>query len=487
MSTIDAEMRTLERQAAEGDVQARRRLDAIKARLDPDRLGSDQERVLEAVAVGKNLLMTGAPGTGKSTVISRLRERLPGKVIAVTAATGLAALRVGGSTLHRFARVMPDDVDNVLKQEPKTPADWERVMSTQARIAYYRAEGIERDEFSRRISRVDVLVVDEISMVDAITFELAMRVIVLARRRYSSEFHRESGVEERDVTYVDRPIQVLLSGDFAQLLPSKSGQCGLAFEAPSWGKLALVLVELRESYRSMTDDRLTAMLVGLRDGIVSDRTVEILKSLHGTFDPEGEGVVRLVSKRDEARDWNDKKIKSLRGEERTLRSIDSGDRKLLADCLSPDALLLKVGAKVMFTQNGFDAQGLRFVNGMIGVVRSMSGAGIVVHVPEDGEDYIVSERGTWSIWGTNAFGERVALAERQQYPLAHAWALTLHKAQGCTFDKVSVDLSSAWEFGHVYVALSRARRLADLNIESMPNREINMDKRIGPWLHEAPA
>ena len=446
---------------------------------------------MEALASGKNVFLTGAPGTGKSTVISRLRDRFPKKRIAITAATGLAALRVGGSTLHRFARVMPDDVDNVLKQEPKSPSDWERVMSTQARIAYYRAEGIEQDQFSRRISMVDILVVDEISMIDAVTFELALRVIALARRERvgaESEAEPDGSVQEGAFGgYIDHPIHVLLSGDFAQLLPSKSKECGLSFEAPSWERLAPVLIELRESYRSMTDDRLTSMLVGLRDGIVSDRTVEILKSLHGTFDPEGDGVVRLVSKREEARDVNDKKIRSLRGEERTLHAIDSGDRKLLADCLSPDALLLKVGAKVMFTQNGFDGEGRRFVNGMIGVVRSMSGAGVVVHVPEDGEDYLVSERGTWTIWGMSAFGERIALAERQQYPLAHAWALTLHKAQGCTFDKVSVDLSSAWEFGHVYVALSRARRLADLNIESMPNREINMDKRIGPWLHEGGA
>ena len=478
---IDAEMRLLERQAAEGDPRARRRLDAIRSRLDPDRLGSDQERVLEAVAAGRNVFATGAPGCGKSTVISRLRTRFPKKRIAITAATGLAALRVGGSTLHRFARLLPDDVENILKQEPKTPQDWERVMRTQARIVLYRAEGIEQGDFSRRMRSIDLLVVDECSMVDAILLELAMRVVVLAR---SERF--ESDVEGEEPSFVERPIQVLFSGDFAQLLPINA--TGLAFEAPAWESLSPVLIELRESYRSMTDERLTAMLVGLRDGIVTDRTIDVLKSLHGTFDPDGDGVVRLVCKKEEGRKINDEKLKDIDAKEVFFSSIDTGDRRLLADCLSPDALILKVGAKVMFTQNGFDSRGVQFVNGMIGIVSSaVPGRGIAVRVPEVDDTYEVTERGTWTIWGVGEFGERIPLAERRQFPLALAWALTLHKAQGCTFDKVSCDLSSAWEFGHVYVALSRARRLADLNIESMPNQEINMDKRIGPWLHEVPA
>lgn len=480
---IDAEMRLLERQAATGDVRARRKLDAIKARLEPDRLGSDQERALEAVAQGRNVFLTGAPGTGKSTVIASLRRRFSDKVIAITAATGLAALRVGGSTLHRFSRVMPDDVDNVMKQEPKTPQDWERVMRAQARIAFYRAESMEQDRFAERMRRVDLLVLDEVSMIDAVTFELAMRTIDLARGERALDYDESTGAWTRE-GFVRHPIQVLLSGDFAQLLPISGRTHGLAFEAPSWTSLAPVLIELSESYRSSKDERLTAMLVGLRDGIVTDRTAEILKAQHGVFDPDGDGVVRLVSKRDEAREINDRKIRALPGVERILKSIDIGDRKLLADCLSPDVLVLKVGAKVMLTQNGFDAHGASFVNGMVGIVERMDGSGVLVRVPEVDDAFLISERGTWTIWGNESLGERIALAERRQYPLTLAWALTLHKAQGCTFDKVSCDLSSAWEFGHVYVALSRARKLVDLNIESMPNQEIDMDKRILPWLHE---
>lgn len=473
---MDTEMRELERLALAGDSRAQRKLDLMRSRIDPDRLGSDQERAIAAVQAGKNILLTGAPGTGKSTVIAKIKERFKDKNIAVTASTGHAAFRIGGSTLHRWARIMPDDAEDVLAAKPSTPEEWERAMRQISQRVFFRAESLEAGGFSERMRATNILVLDEISMVDAVTFEIAMRVIEMARREDTSLAQR-------------RPLlQIILSGDFAQLLPVAANTKGLVFEAPYWSKLNLQTVELRELYRSIQDPQLASMLMDLRDGIVTERTVQRLKDQHGIFDPGGEGVVRLVSKRAEAQRINEERLVALEDAPRSYRAVDNGETTLLKDCPAPETLILKKGARVVFTQNGLDEEGQFFANGMVGEVISVQFP-IQVRVREGDEEtvYRILNRGVWSIYGQDARGNRVVLATRHQYQLALAWAVTLHKSQGATFDKVSVDLSSAWEFGHVYVALSRARRFADLNIESMPAQEINIDERIKPYLHEVPA
>jgi ATP-dependent DNA helicase PIF1 len=429
----------LRRREAEAE---RERLEEV-ARLRAS-LNADQRRAVELLESGANVFLTGCAGTGKSYALSAWVRGLPrDREVAVTATTGIAALNVDGQTLHSWLGLGVDDrtVDDVVVKR-----FW-------------------RMNVQDRIREADVLLVDEVSMASGMLIDLAEGVCRYARQD-------------------DRPwggLQVVMIGDFGQLAPVEVEEHGWAFRSQAWLASNVVRARLDQPMRT-ADPVLWQVLTEARAGRLTPGSLAILQGRVGAFDPRAEGATRLMTTNAQADGINDAELAALPGELREYHALDEGDgyqlEKLRKDCTSPTVLRLKVGARVSFTKNDPDG---RWVNGSTGTVVALESQSPVPHLPgqilpppahegpvvrlddrrgERGATYHL-ERVKWE----RKQGKKV-VASREQFPLRLSWAITIHKSQGATIDRVSTDLSSVFTPGQGYVAISRVRALEGLNIEA---------------------
>ena len=394
-------------------------------------LAPEQQAVFDAIETTlENLFVTGRAGTGKSTLLNYLSENTS-KQIVICAPTGVAALNVGGQTIHSLFR-LPIGViaDNDIEQSA---------------------------ELRKLLSTIDTLVIDEVSMVNADLLDAIDRSLRQARGRRNEAFGG---------------VQVVLLGDPYQLAPVPGEGDERAyfedhyrsmwfFDAKVWNDTDLTIYELTSIHRQH-EAEFKYMLNAVRHGGV---TAEIAGRLNEVgARPQPDDAITLASTNGIVTRINATQLARLPGRVLTAKAEVSGDfggRAFPAD----EALELKLGARVMFLRNdtGQDG-GQRWVNGSVGTVTKID---TTVWVEIDGERHEVRpavwEKFKYSYSPLTKALKKDVVAEFQQFPLRLAWAVTIHKSQGKTYDRAIVDLGPrSFAPGQTYVALSRISSLDGL-------------------------
>lgn len=403
-------------------------LEGKEAKRPRSDLCDEQRAVLDAILAHKSVFLTGRAGTGKSRLLETAIGFLDPETTFVTASTGIAATRIGGTTLHSFAGIGlgEGDVKDLLKRmKPDAKQRW-------------------------RICRV--LIVDEISMISA---ELWDKLEEIARR-------------VRGLPAPFGGIKLVVTGDFAQLPPVRAR---FAFEATSWNRCFDCTFCLRTIHRQASDAVFCRVLDELRMGRVSETSAMILWECVGRALPAGDiKVSSLFAHRADVWQENERELIRLpRETAHTYRASDTGLVVLLEPMQVPKVLTLRVGAQVMLVKN-VDVEG-GLSNGSRGVVTSL-GPDYAVVLFENGRIVTVTHVVCDVVSG------RKVVASRTQIPLILAWALTVHKAQGSTLERARVNLEGSFERGQVYVALSRAKTLAGLSLDAFNPRWVKADDAV---------
>ena len=391
-----------------------------------------EKRFLAAAHAGRNCFLTGMAGTGKSTTLRQFIEESPRRV-DVTAPTGVAALNVGGMTIHRFCGML-------LGPQPG--------QSNEEYLAQLRND-TRRSILAgfNRVRRCECLVIDEISMLPGRQFEFVDYL-----------FRRLRGRNE--------PFggcQVIVTGDFLQLPPVRTNDgvpYDWAFQSEAWHPAEFKTV-LLETVRRQDERSFVRALADFRCGQVWGETARLLQSRVRSNPPST--MPRLFTHNVQVDKWNEFQLSELPGDETVLEAEQTGpetQREFLnKNLLTPATLRLKPGALVMFTVNRTVPNSTTplFVNGQIGQVECIRAGSVVVQTKEG--NCIDVEPFTWR------YSQEPDAATFTQFPLRLAWAMTIHKSQGLTLDSAYLDIRAAREPGQAYVAVSRVRTLAGLNFK----------------------
>lgn len=411
-----------------------------------------------------NIFLTGKAGTGKTTFLRRLKEE-SSKRIVVVAPTGIAAINAEGVTIHSFFQ---------LSFAPFIPDAQYKLKEQQYRFSKQKI---------RVIQSIDTLVIDEISMVRADLLDAVDNVL----RRFRKNNLPFGGV------------QMVMIGDLGQLAPvAKDDEWQMLsryYDTPYFfSSLALkstryAIVELKTVYRQ-SDSHFVELLNRVRDNRADDSVLAALNSRYiPNFQPPvEEGYIRLTTHNFQAQQENDRQLALLPGKPYTYEASITGK---YPEMLFPteQTLTLKEGAQVMFVKNDSSAD-KAFYNGMIGTVTEINeknffvrtkDTGVVIKVePEQWENtrYDINER-------TNEITEEVE-GTFTQFPVKPAWAITVHKSQGLTFDRAIIDVQRAFTHGQTYVALSRCRTLEGLVLSApLPMSAIIRDGAVDDYVSRA--
>jgi hypothetical protein len=414
-----------------------------------------------------NIFLTGKAGTGKTTFLKYLRENSYKKMV-VAAPTGVAAINAGGVTLHSlfqlpFAPYVP----------AKDPAgNGMNAHSLLSQIRYNREKLI-------LFRTLELLVIDEASMVASHTVDAIDTLLRSVRRRHELPFGG---------------VQLLFIGDLHQLPPVVKNQdwSFLKNYYPSvffFDSLVLrenipVMVELKEIFRQR-DDSFIQVLNEIRHNDLTEKSLEMLNArMKKDFSPaDDEGYITLTTHNQQADEINKMKLNGLGSKSFTYKAEVYGNFSENAFPADP-SLDLKEGAQVMFLKN--DVEGKKYFNGKIGTVTGLSASSIQVRCK--GEDKTIDvKKHEWKNMNYSLNPDTREITEEElgsffQYPLRLAWAITIHKSQGLTFEKLIIDSEKAFATGQVYVALSRCTSLEGLVLTSPVNRRfLGADTNLKTW------
>ncbi|GGA67547.1 hypothetical protein GCM10011490_17670 [Pseudoclavibacter endophyticus] len=415
-------------------------------------LTPEQQAVFDAIEHSRDhLFVTGRAGTGKSTLLNHLAWHTS-KQLVIAAPTGVAALNVGGQTIHSLFKLP---------------------------IGVIGSSPIEQSGDVRKLlNTIDTLVIDEVSMVSADLMDAIDRSLRQARARTSEPFGG---------------VQLVLFGDPFQLSPVPPRDPDERayfrdhyrslwfFDARVWLETELRIHTLREIHRQH-EDEFRSILTAVRYGQV---TADMAARLNGVGAREAptDGIVTLATRNDAVNRINAQSLDRLPGNSMTAKAEISGDfpgGQYPAD----EQLDLKVGAQVMLLRNDPDS---RWVNGSIGEVTRIERT---VYIEIDGEEHevepIVWEKLKYSYSPTTKELKREVVGEFTQFPLRLAWAVTIHKSQGKTYDRAIVDLGSrAFSPGQTYVALSRIRSLEGMFLtRPLHPRDIFVDDDVMRFMRQ---
>jgi len=420
------------------------------------------EQIKSLIDQGKNVLITGEAGTGKSFILNKLREEYE---IDVTSTTGLSAMNIKGQTIHSWAGIgiCAKSVDSVVMD-----------------ILY------KKPALLQQIKECKILAIDEISMLDGNTLNYINEVF----KKVRTNLNPFGG------------IQVLLFGDFFQLPPVKK-ENGFCFNSVTWEQLKLKPVILTKIYRQ-NDLNFINALNNARVGKLEHEDVKLFKSKN--VEPEDTDILHIFSTNKEADSHNilkfaqiDKPISSFVTKDYVYKyqgdkgialeivdfNIDGFEfeqinnlKRLEKDCKAPAVLQLKEGCKVMLLKNLSFGYGL--VNGSTGTVKTIDESGIFVKFDNGRGQFIAKE--IFEYWH-----EGRLVATREQYPLRLAYAITIHKSQGMSLDTAKVDLTRIFEAGQAYVALSRARTLEGLYLNNFKPKKIFANSEIVAFYNDLEA
>lgn len=426
------------------------------------------------------IFLTGKAGTGKTTFLKYIRENSY-KKMAITAPTGVAAMNAGGTTLHALFW-LPFGVfieDYPMKWEDKDQFIYNkhRLFSTIKLTKNRRAI----------LQELELLVIDEVSMVRADTLD-AIDVILKSVRRDMRPFGG---------------VQVLFIGDLYQLPPVVQDrewqvlkdyyQSSFFFDAKVFKQQTPILIELQKIYRQQ-EDKFINILNKIRNNLTTAEDLEELNSHYNPdFIPEkGEQYITLTSHNRLADQINQEKLESLDSKLHQIKSIVKDD---FQNSMFPadETLSLRVGAQVMFIKNDV-GEDRRYFNGKIGTVKeiNLDIHQVLVSFP-NGEEDVPVKRETWENirYSYNKGDDKIeeeVMGTFSQFPLRLAWAITIHKSQGLTFDKAIIDAGTSFAAGQVYVALSRLTGLQGLVLRSkIPSYAIRTDFQVIQFMKQMEA
>ncbi len=420
--------------------------------------------VMELVEhTGHHVFLTGKAGTGKTTFLKNLKKTTA-KRLVVTAPTGVAAINAGGVTLHSFFQ---------LPFGPNIPGSGGQ------------GEGSEGSfRFSRKkiqiMKNLDLLVIDEISMVRADVLD-AVDAVLRRHRRNNKPFGG---------------VQLLVIGDLYQLAPVARPEdwellrpfydSVYFFSSHALSETPMFTVELKRIYRQ-SDEHFIDLLNRVRDNRLENIHREALnRQFVENFTPKDQdGYITLTTHNRMADDINRTRLDRIEGRTHYLKAVIEGD---FPEHSYPtfETLSLKAGAQVMFLRNDASPE-KRFFNGKIGRVMGIAADLIRIRCPEDIDDIELEpvdwENITYSLNEETGNIEEKVLGTFRQFPLRLAWAVTIHKSQGLTFDRAVIDSQAAFAHGQVYVALSRCRTLSGMVLRSpVPVRGLGADEPVARFM-----
>lgn len=398
-----------------------------------------QDEIFDILAMGHNVFLTGAAGSGKTFLIHRFIKHAHEHNIslAITASTGIAATHIGGITLHSWSGI---GIRESLSSED---------------IVFI----MEREYLMKRFLKTSILIIDEISMLSG-EF-LASLDILLQRARVSP--------------LPFWGMQIVFVGDFFQLPPvSRGSSVEFAFEYPQWSEWRLVSAVLTTQYRQVgssdMQDSLLEILNEIRSWQVSQRSLKLLASRHVSVDTEDH--TELFTRNMSVDAYNIERLNSIHDDTYIFEMVSKWAEKLVESlkkwCLAPETLVLKRWARVMFVKNNFE---VGYANGSIGHVVGKSEWLPVIELLDGTR--IVADYMDWSIEENGKIKASIT-----QIPLRLAWAITVHKSQGMTLESAVMDLSDAFVPGQGYVALSRVKSLAWLTLRGINDTALMIDPRV---------
>lgn len=406
-------------------------------------------RVLYLIKQKKNVFITGHAGTGKSYILSKLKERIPKLVI--TSTTGIAAVNVKGQTLHSWAGIgicntsIEQAVDRILK----------------------------RSSVKNQIQKCKILAIDEISMLDIKTFEYVDAVL-------------------KQVRNSEKPfggIQVIFIGDFFQLPPVEKKEDvnqKYCFELNLWKDLDLYSVLLTKNYRQNEENLITA-LSNMRTNSLTDADIKLLKTRECKENIDTQNALHIFATNQEADNYNNMKFSKINSEEYKLFAFDGvyKGEKLVENptnlreenilkridvvCSAEKSISLKIGVRVMLLINLDFEKGL--INGSCGEVREINSDYILVYF-DNGQSTKITRH------DFEFYNNEKLIALRRQFPLRLAYGITIHKSQGMSLDKLVVDCSRIFEKGQAYVALSRIKTLNGLYLRNFNPAKVMVDNTV---------
>ena len=400
-----------------------------------------QTTTLNILKTGKNVFLTGSAGTGKTFVLKQYINYLRDNKIfpTILAPTGIAASLLKGKTIHSFFSL--GIKDSFSEEDIKDIVD--------------------KSYLKKRFENLQVLIIDEISMVSPTIFTVMDKIL--------------QGFKKNKKPFGG--VQVILSGDFFQLPPihKESTNKRFAWQSPSWKDADFQTCYLTKKYRQVQENHLVTILDNIREGKISQETINLLDSrINAELDFENEAT-KLYTHNYDVDNINIKELEKLSGELHTYPYSKSGTSKnvetMLRNSLLSPTLQLKKDTLVMFIKNAKEGE---YVNGTTGKVIGFNKEtdAPIVQISKDIKIEVQKEKWTME----NEFGEE--LASVTQYPLKLAWAITVHKSQGMTLSSAEIDLSKTFETGQGYVALSRIRDLNGLRLKGYNEKALQVDQII---------
>ena len=416
---------------------------------------------------GTHLFLTGKAGTGKTTFLRKLKRESPKRMVVI-APTGIAAINAGGVTIHSFFQI------------PFAPYVPESSFSTNGQATYRFRFGKEKINIIRSM---DLLVIDEISMVRADLLDAVDEML----RRYRDR-HKPFG-----------GVQLLMIGDLQQLAPvvkdeewqmlKKYYDTPYFFSSRALKQTEYCTIELKTVYRQ-SDGAFLDLLNRIRENHCDPQVLEALNRRYlPDFQPrKEEGYISLVTHNYQAQRINNYELEQLPGRSYAFRATIDG--KFPEYSYPTDELLeLKKGAQVMFVKNDSSGEH-RYYNGMIGEITDLSADSIEVRAKDSTATFLLQEE-EWANAKYVLDEESKEIVEDiegtfRQFPLKLAWAITIHKSQGLTFERAIIDASSSFAHGQTYVALSRCKTLEGLVLSApLSAKAVISDRAVDRFTEEA--
>ncbi len=385
-----------------------------------------------------NIFLTGQAGTGKTYTINNYIEwaEKEGIEVALTASTGVSAININGITIHSFLGT--------------------RICNN---IEDYEDQKIRREHWNNikdAINSMDVLIVDEISMLSETYIDLIDHIL-------------------KKATNVSEPFggkKMIFTGDFLQLPPISKSKRTFAFESKSWKEGNFKIMNLIRVFRQ-ADEKFSKMLSKVRMGDSSDEVFDFFNNLNVNDVDWKDESLKLFSTNQKVSDYNSTELDMMDGKIKRYYADTWGENKfdedkIIKNVIADEILELKLNARVISLKN---AQDFSYVNGSLGTIIKLNENSVTVQFDNGVRTIITKEK--WE--SINLDGEVISTFE--QIPLKLAYALTIHKSQGMSIDSLTIDCSNIFEEGQFYVAISRATNSEKLKLLGFERKHINSNKK----------